>query len=109
MSFEDESGGIVSREKRHIHCDQHGSAFMTFICEHLAADPKQTWYSSTPTEDNQWPDSWCSVCHAAYMREGQWNERNEDVIKARLFCHRCYELHRAQGSSVDVADYEIPD
>jgi hypothetical protein len=48
-------------------------------------------------------------CHAAYLRENQWNEKNEEEIEARLFCHKCYEACRALGKCIDVPDYEIPD
>jgi hypothetical protein len=62
-----------------------------------------------PNVENKWPDAWCSVCHVAYLRENQWNEKNDEEIEARLFCHKCYEECRALGKSFDVPDYEIPD
>lgn len=85
-----------------IECDTHGPAFQTLICEHLAANPQQAWYSSKPDEQDQWPDSWCSICHEAYQQHGEWNDVNEAVLTLKLFCHRCYEFHRAQGTAVDV-------
>jgi hypothetical protein len=90
-------------------CDQHGEAFQTFICRHLAENPSQTWHSTAPNAENKWPDAWCSVCHVAYLRENQWNEKNEEEIEARLFCHKCYEACRALGECIDFPDYEIPD
>lgn len=85
-----------------VQCHTHGPAFQTFICEHLFANPEQEWYSSAPSEDNRWPDAWCSICHEAYKTEGEWNERNENLLKIRLVCHRCYESRRALGTFVEV-------
>lgn len=85
-----------------IECRVHGAAFETYICEHLAANPSQTWYSSAPTEQDQWPDAWCSTCHQAYLTQGEWNDKNEGVLKVRLFCDRCYNQHRALGAWIEV-------
>ena len=87
-----------------IECETHGQAFETFICVHLAADPQQAWYSSEANEEDRWPDSWCSVCHEAYQQQGEWNDKNESGLKVKLFCHRCYESHRAQGTFIEVPD-----
>ena len=102
--------GIDTREmatSSRFECDQHGKAFETYLCDHLAENPSQTWYSTAPKAENKWPDAWCSVCHVAYLRENQWNENNEGEIKAKLLCHKCYEAHRALGNCVDVPDYEV--
>ena len=85
-----------------IDCDLHGKAFETFICQHLMENAVQTWYSIAPDSENRWPDAWCSVCHSAYLRENEWNDKNEGEIKVKLACHRCYEAHRALGTSVYV-------
>ena len=87
-----------------IECETHGQAFETFICVHLAADPQHVWYSSNANEQDRWPDSWCSVCHEAYQQQGEWNEKNENGLEVKLFCHRCYETHRAQGTFIQVPD-----
>jgi len=87
-----------------IECDTHGPAFETYICEHLAANPFQTWFSSAPTKEDPWPDAWCSICHEAYQREGIWNERNEAYLRIKLFCHHCYEAHRTQGNHVELTE-----
>ncbi len=100
---------MAYQQNKKIECETHGTAFMTFICEHLALDPRQIWYSHAPAKDNQWPDSWCSICHQAYMSEGQWNDKNEEELKIRLFCHRCYESHRAQGKFVEIPEEEVSD
>lgn len=79
----------------------HGPAFQTFICQHLAEDPRQTWHSHRPSEGNQWPDAWCDLCHVAFAREGEWNGNNEEGLVVKLFCHRCYESHRSQRTHFD--------
>jgi|SRR6185437_3963301 len=96
-------------DPKRVDCETHGSAFQTYVCEHLVRNPVQNWFSSAPSIDNQWPDSWCSICHEAYIREGQWNKKNEGSLNIKLLCHQCYEAHRSRGSCIDVPDYEIPD
>ena len=85
-----------------IECVEHGKATMTFVCEHLACEPHQTWHSLPPDSDDRWPDAWCSSCHANYQLENEWNEKNEGALTAKLICHRCYEASRALGTSVYV-------
>jgi len=97
-------------ESQQINCDAHGPANTTYICEHLAVTPTQAWFSCVPTSERPWPDAWCSACHEAFEPEGQWNERNEGGLKIKLFCHQCYEAHRAQATGfVPVSDAEVPD
>jgi hypothetical protein len=94
-------------EAEKVGCAQHGDAFETFICEHLAEDPAQTWYSNEPRPGNEWPDSWCSRCHVAYLRENEWNEENEGELRITLLCHRCYEAQRALGNCVLLPESEV--
>jgi hypothetical protein len=70
---------MESEHKPTINCHADGPAFETYICEHLAANPSQTWYSSAPTEQDRWPDAWCSICHQAYLSQNEWNEKNEGI------------------------------
>jgi hypothetical protein len=72
-------------------CEGHGPAFQTFVCEHLAANPRQTWFSSAPDDENRWPDAWCLGCQEHFQREGEWNEKNQKQLTAKLLCHLCYE------------------
>lgn len=85
-----------------IECDAHGLGFQTYVCAHLAADPRQKWHFQMPTDQERWPDAWCSGCHEAFQREGEWNERNESELRIKLFCHHCYESHRALGTFIEV-------
>jgi hypothetical protein len=92
------------KHDRSVECETHGSAFQTFIRVHLAADPRQVWYSSRANEQDRWPDSWCSICHEAFQQQGEWNDKNENGLTIKLLCHRCYESRRAQGTHVEVPD-----
>jgi hypothetical protein len=67
-----------------IDCASHGSGFPTFVCEHLAADPRQRWFSATITHENRWPDSWCPICNVFFEQEGEWNEKNESKSQIAL-------------------------
>ena len=71
---------------------------MTFVCEHLAENSHQAWCSSEPDDANRWPDAWCDVCDEAFMREGEWNEKNEGALEAKILCHHCYERRRADAT-----------
>jgi hypothetical protein len=81
-----------------IECPTHGEAYATYVCRHLASDPLQQWFCDYPSEENPWPDSWCSVCDQAFQQEGEWNEKNEQTLDVTLICHCCYEQFK--GSSV---------
>lgn len=88
-----------------IQCSEHGKAIATYVCEHLAMNPKQRWYCDYPSEDNRWPDAWCEQCDTEFQKEGEWNEENEDAVKIKLICNHCYESGLA--SSVDCVEEEI--
>jgi hypothetical protein len=75
-------------------CEQHGTAYTTFVCVHLLENSHQGWYSSAPTSEDPWPDAWCHICDEIFMREGEWNEKNEDASDIRILCHLCYEARR---------------
>jgi hypothetical protein len=86
-----------SGKKREIKCNRHGTAYATYVCEHLVEDPGQTWFSEEPDAENPWPDSWCAVCDAYFQEHGEWIEENEKNLKIQLLCHRCYEMFRAKS------------
>jgi hypothetical protein len=81
-----------------ITCASHAAGFQTFVCQHLAEDPLQQWFSDTPSESNPWPDAWCKICNEAFKEQGEWNDQNEGRMKIKLLCHRCYESARAKGT-----------
>lgn len=80
-----------------VSCDAHGEAHATYVCEHLAGNPVQRWHSAAPSEDNRWPDAWCSQCNVEFLKEGEWNERNEEGLVPRILCHMCYESALARS------------
>ncbi len=85
---------------RKIECDTHGSAFTTYVCEHLVANPAQEWFSREPDDTNQWPDAWCAICDGYFQEEGEWNEKNESKLSVKLLCHHCYEGKRSLETSI---------
>ncbi len=85
------------KEKQQIKCGTHGTAYDTYICEHLFADPNQRWFSQEPDAENPWPDSWCAACDVFFQEQGDWNEQNEKHLKIKLVCHYCYQTFRAKS------------
>lgn len=81
-----------------VECGEHGEAQATYVCEHLAENPSQEWYCDIPAEDNPWPDAWCAKCNAIFLREGEWNERNESEMRIKLLCAGCYEAGLAASA-----------
>jgi len=80
-----------------ISCDTHGESSTTYVCEHLIRNPVQRWYSAAPSEANRWPDAWCSKCNVEFLKEGEWNERNERGLVPKILCHNCYEAAQARS------------
>ncbi len=83
-----------------IQCAEHGEACITYICGHLSENPAQQWYCDFPTEDNRWPDAWCPKCEKEFLKEGGWNEKNEDCLNLKIICNHCYES--AIAASIDA-------
>jgi hypothetical protein len=83
-------------ESKQLDCATHGAGFQTFVCEHLAANPAQEWFSGEATVDNKWPDAWCADCDVFFQHQGEWNENNESNMKIKILCHHCYEMFRSQ-------------
>ena len=81
-----------------IKCPTHGEANCTYVCSHLASDPRQRWYCNYPSNDDPYPDAWCSACEQAFQQQGEWNEANKQTSNVRVFCHYCYD--QSKGSSV---------
>ena len=80
-----------------IRCEKHGTGFETFVCEQLAQNAKQRWYSADVTDENPWPDAWCRLCNVQFERYGEWNSSNNRSLRAVLLCHECYQSARLQG------------
>lgn len=79
-----------------IVCAKHGARQRTYVCLHLAAEPKQRWNCDYPTEDSPSPDAWCDACNVAYQRVGAWNDENK--VEICVLCSGCYE--QGIGNSV---------
>jgi len=95
IGFPDERVAPTPEEK-HVECATHGTGFSTYVCEHLAAQPVQEWFSGERDDTYQWPDAWCAFCNIFFLQEGEWNERNESKLKLKLLCHHCYDKKRSQ-------------
>jgi hypothetical protein len=89
----------MTTEHTLIKCAGHGEANATYVCEHLTTDAPQEWFGNSPTEDNHWPDAWCAECNSIFLREGEWNEKNNKEIKLKIICDRCYS--DARSASVE--------
>jgi hypothetical protein len=97
----------MTTDHEKIQCAGHGEAYATFVCEHLATKAPQEWFGDSPAEDNQWPDAWCAECNSIFLREGEWNERNNKEIKLKIICDRCYsEARSASVECLNDADRE---
>src|SRR5262245_11876750 len=97
----------MSDEFETLDCSEHGEAYTTYVCEHLVKDPVQHWHAAHPSDEDPWPDAWCTQCNVELLKEGEWNEKNEEGLVVKILCHLCYEA--AQGRSVarltgDVAE-----
>ena len=82
---------------KQIQCSTHGVGYQSYVCEHLLSNPAQEWFSESPSEGNRWPDAWCATCNRFFQEEGEWNDKNESKIRAKLLCHYCYESFRSKS------------
>ena len=85
-----------------VQCKTHGESGATYICKHLAENRAQRWHCDYPSEDNPWPDAWCDLCNAEFLKQNEWNDANQEFAGIRIFCSSCYE--RAKGESATVTD-----
>lgn len=92
------SDGDTPSQPKQVECTDHGTGFSTYVCEHLASNPVQEWFSREADEEHKWPDAWCAACDVFFQEQGEWNEKNESKLKIKLLCHHCYERLRSQGS-----------
>jgi hypothetical protein len=92
----------MTTDSETLHCSTHGESQTTYVCEHLAENAAQRWHCDYPTQDKPWPDAWCTCCNAEFLKQGEWNEKNEGVINIKLLCSSCYE--RRKGESITYMD-----
>lgn len=89
------NASVGGEERRQIECSQHGRGCATYVCEHILSNPRQEWFSDSPSPTNPWPDAWCIACNQLYEEQGEWNDANSAHLKIKLICHYCYESLRA--------------
>lgn len=87
-------------DERKIECGVHGAGQLTNVCEHLAQNPGQEWFSDLPTPSKPWPDASCGDCDRAFQEQGEWNDSNSGRIKIKLLCRHCYESLRSQATTL---------
>jgi hypothetical protein len=92
----------MTSDDRKVICEEHGESNAAFVCAHLLDHPVQRWFCAIPTEDNPYPDAWCATCNEAFLKEGEWNDRNEGAAPIKILCGGCYD--HAVGQSVDALD-----
>jgi hypothetical protein len=90
------SDGDKATESNQVECDDHGSGFAAYTCEHLVSNPDQKWFSQEPDEEHKWPDAWCADCELLFQEQGEWNDKNVPKRKIKLLCHHCYEKLRSR-------------
>mgnify|MGYP007135461748 CR=1 FL=1 len=77
-----------------VHCETHGDRRKAYVCDHLLRGVLQGFFAADDP-GNPHPDAWCSQCEeirAAHADvDGEWNEKSEALLKARLVCGDCYE------------------
>jgi hypothetical protein len=81
-----------------IVCESHGSSPATYVCQHLVIDPVQRWHCALPSIENPRPDAWCDACETVFLRDGEWNDKNEGEVEISILCGHCYD--RKLGDSV---------
>jgi Family of unknown function (DUF6882) len=40
-------------DSNQVECDDHGSGFEAYVCEHLVSNPEQKWFSNEPDEEDK--------------------------------------------------------
>ena len=89
-----------------VQCSTHGASRPAFVCDHLAENPAQRWFGDYPSADNPWPDAWCGRCNAEFIKQGEWNDKNENLGDITLLCASCYEGAKAESVAVVDAKFE---
>ncbi|HEY7312360.1 MAG TPA: hypothetical protein VH643_23555 [Gemmataceae bacterium] len=86
-----------------VHCERHGPATATFVCQHLVRGSGLGFFSADDPADS-YPDAWCGQCEEVRVREGgEWNDSSEAFAKVTLLCHHCYEMVRSRNQTAKQA------
>lgn len=81
-----------------IECPDHGAAYATFVCRHLA-DGSGRGFVCFDDPDDPYPDAWCEACEATRARAGGWDEESERVAGITVRCHHCYRAIRERAAA----------
>jgi len=88
---------MSDRDKR-VHCNSHGSAVATFVCQHVHKG-KDLGFCLATDPDDPWPDAWCNACDEALEANGwKWNDEIEKKMHVVAICNKCYERVRNRNS-----------
>ena len=82
-------------EKR-LECRDHGEAYATFVCQHIAVGTGQG-FNYGNLEDPR-PDAWCDACDLVLMAcGGEWNDSSEALAGVTMICSECYDRARLRN------------
>lgn len=77
-----------------ITCARHGRQTAAFVCQHIAASLETrapVGFHWPGGSDDEFPDAWCSECHARHERCGwEWTGEAAEFLGAKLVCSSCY-------------------
>jgi hypothetical protein len=79
-----------------VDCDEHGSSYAAFVCQHLARGSGLGFFCDSGSDDPR-PDAWCAECDAVMMADGGWNEESEQSAGITLLCVSCYDSAKARN------------
>ena len=68
-----------------VECDDHGSGFATYVCEHLVSKPAQLWYLREIDAEHKWLHAWCTICDAFFQEQDEWNEKTNRQSESRSY------------------------
>ncbi len=91
-----------------VECVSHGSSFQTFVCEELAASPRQEWFSGPPDDAAACLTPGARGCDKIYRAYSAWTDENCSRIELKVLRHHCYEAARgrATGGHYRLSDDE---
>ena len=83
-------------KEKYIKCNEHKSARVAFVCQHLSKTEKtgfeeafETWPDMELDEDDDL-EAWCSECEEIRLKDGGWNDENMKYSNIKLVCEKCY-------------------
>lgn len=84
---------------RTMYCPIHGYRRVTFICQHLQCGLRIGFFEPDgQTVATQEKNAWCVECDDALRKEGEWNDRTEELAGIMAICEGCFEVIRQRNS-----------